>query len=226
MYYQNIRQGIFIIRPNRFIAHIEIDGKNEICHVKNTGRCRELLIPGAIVYVQESDNPNRRTRFDLIAVRKGNRLINVDSSAPNKLFREWVISSGFFGPVDKIFPERRFGDSRLDYYIESADNHIFVEVKGVTLEDNGIVRFPDAPTERGVRHMGELVRCIGDGYSACAAFVIQMDDVLYFEPNWETHPAFGQALISAQNAGVKLIAFQCCVTENSIIPGDPVEIRL
>ncbi len=226
MHYKNIRQGIFISRPNRFIAHVEIDGKDEICHVKNTGRCRELLVPGASVYVQESGNPNRRTKFDLITVRKGSRLINMDSSAPNALFREWAVSTGHFGHIDTILPERRFGDSRLDYYMESSGRQIFAEVKGVTLEDNGVVRFPDAPTERGVRHMGELVRCIADGYFACAAFVIQMDDVLYFEPNWETHTAFGQALIAAQEAGVELVAFQCHVTEDSIVPGDTVEIRL
>ena len=225
MRYLDIRPGIFISRPNRFIAHVEIGGQDQICHVKNTGRCRELLVPGAQVFVQEKHDPSRRTCFDLISVQKGPRLINIDSSAPNAVFREWLTGSSRFGVPSLISPETRYGSSRLDFYIESVQGPRFIEVKGVTLEDAGIVRFPDAPTERGVKHMDELIRSIGDGYRAAAAFVIQMEGVKWFEPNWDTHPAFGQT-VERCVAGVELIAFDCHVTEDSIVPGKMVEIRL
>ncbi|MGM9522515.1 MAG: DNA/RNA nuclease SfsA [Oscillospiraceae bacterium] len=226
MKYEGIRRAVFLDRPNRFIANIELDGKQVVCHVKNTGRCRELLIPGTEIYVQQCTNPNRRTKFDLITVRKGDRLINIDSAAPNKVFAEWIGSSGFFDGVTLIRPETRYGDSRLDYYIEASNRRIFCEVKGVTLEEEGVVRFPDAPTQRGVKHLRELIRCKKAGFEPYAVFVIQMDGVRYFTPNWDTHPEFGRALCEAQDAGVGLIAFQCQVSSDSILPSSPVQIRL
>lgn len=226
MIYENIKPAVFLDRPNRFIAHIELDGKIEICHVKNTGRCRELLITGAQVLVQESDNPARKTKFDLISVYKGERLIQIDSQAPNRIFAEWVQTSGIFRNMTCIKAEQRFENSRFDFYIEADGKKIFVEVKGATLEQDGIARFPDAPTERGVKHLNELISCTRAGYDAYVVFVVQMKDVLYFEPNWETHPAFGFALQKAKEAGVKILAVDCHVTETAIIAGDPVEVRI
>ena len=164
MTYKNIIPGIFISRPNRFTAEVEIDGNIEICHVKNTGRCKELLIPGAEVYLQKSDNPNRATKYDLIAVRKGERLINMDSNAPNKVFFEYLQSGAYIKNITLIKPEARYGSSRFDFYVEAEGRRIFIEVKGVTLEENGVVMFPDAPTERGVKHLNELMRCASEGY--------------------------------------------------------------
>ena len=226
MTYSDVLPGEFISRPNRFIAHVLIGGREQVCHVKNTGRCRELLVPGAEVYVQARSSPGRKTPYDLITVRKGNILVNIDSAAPNALFREWLCASGYLGKPTLISPETKFGNSRLDYYIEASGRRIFVEVKGVTLEEGGIARFPDAPTERGVKHMHELIACKNAGFDACAAFVIQMDGMRYFEPNWQTHPQFGQALAEAAAAGVQLVAFQCRVTEDSVTPAGMVEIRL
>jgi sugar fermentation stimulation protein A len=226
MTYKNIIPGIFISRPNRFTAEVEIDGNIEICHVKNTGRCKELLIPGAEVYLQKSDNPNRATKYDLIAVRKGERLINMDSNAPNKVFFEYLQSGAYIKNITLIKPEARYGSSRFDFYVEAEGRRIFIEVKGVTLEENGVVMFPDAPTERGVKHLNELMRCASEGYEAHVVFVIQMNDVKYFTPNNRTHPAFGEALAAAKQAGVTVAAFDCEVGEDSLEIGNVVEVRL
>lgn len=226
MTYKNIIPGIFISRPNRFTAEVEIDGNIEICHVKNTGRCKELLIPGAEVYLQKSDNPNRATKYDLIAVRKGERLINMDSNAPNKVFFEYLKSGAYIKNITLIKPEARYGSSRFDFYVEAEGRRIFIEVKGVTLEENGVVMFPDSPTERGVKHLNELMRCASEGYEAHVVFVIQMNDVKYFTPNNRTHPAFGEALAAAKQAGVTVAAFDCEVGEDSLEIGNVVEVRL
>ncbi|MBQ5782366.1 MAG: DNA/RNA nuclease SfsA [Oscillospiraceae bacterium] len=226
MKYDNIKQAKFLSRPNRFIAHIEIDGKTEVCHVKNTGRCRELLTENATVFVQESDNPNRKTKYDLIAVMKGDRLINMDSQIPNKVFGEWAVHSGYFGNITLLKAEKTYCNSRFDYYIETDTDKIFVEVKGVTLEENGVVKFPDAPTERGVKHLNELCRCVSDGYKAYIFFIIQMDNVKYFTPNRDTHPQFADALVNAQKQGVQVVALDCKVTQNSISADNFVEIKL
>ena len=232
MTYENIRRAVFLDRPNRFIANIEIDGRREVCHVKNTGRCRELLVHGAEILVQDvgrgaPDAPlHRKTRYDLISVWKGARLINMDSAAPNKVFAEWVRASGLFDVVTRLRPETRFGASRFDFYVEAGGRRAFVEVKGVTLEEDGVARFPDAPTERGVRHLRELVSCVDAGYDAFAVFVVQMKGVLYMEPNWATHAAFGEALRDAARAGVRVLAVDCRVTEDSITAADAVEVRL
>ena len=226
MHYDNIRPGVFISRPNRFIANIEIDGKTEVCHVKNTGRCKELLTDRARVIVQECDSPTRKTRFDLISVYKGTRLINMDSQAPNKIFAEWASGSGVFGSVTLLRPETRFGNSRFDFYMEADGRKAFIEIKGATLEENGVVRFPDAPTERGVKHVRELMECIDEGYDAYIVFIVQMKDVLYLEPNWNTHKEFGEALREAAGHGVKVLAVDCQVTEDTVVARDMVEVRL
>ena len=232
MTYENIRRAVFVDRPNRFIAHIELDGEIKVCHVKNTGRCRELLIPGAEIFVQDFgvESPGgphaRKTRYDLITVRKGERLINIDSAAPNKVFAEWVRAGGLFSGVTLLRPETRFGGSRFDFYIEAGGRRAFVEVKGDTLEEDGVARFPDAPTERGVKHLRELIACRDVGYDTYAVFVIQMKDVRYMEPNWATHPAFGEALGDAARAGVRVLAVDCFVTEDSITAADMVAVRV
>jgi len=224
MIYENIEPAVFIDRPNRFIANIEIGGRPEICHVKNTGRCRELLLPGAKVLVQKNESPSRKTGYDLISVWKGARLVNIDSAAPNKVFAEWVRAGRLFGDLTQLRPEARFGNSRLDFYVEANGRRAFAEVKGVTLEEAGVVRFPDAPTARGVKHLRELVSCVEAGFDAWAIFIVQMKGVSYFEPNWETHPAFGEVLRAAERAGVNLLALDCHVTETGITAADPVPI--
>lgn len=217
----------FLSRPNRFIAHIEIDGRPEICHVKNTGRCRELLIPGAEIAVQKNDGVHRKTKYDLIGVYKKNRLINIDSQVPNKVFHEWVKESGFFHNLALIKPEYQYKNSRLDFYLETTDERkILIEVKGVTLEDNGVVLFPDAPTERGIKHINHLCQAIDEGFEAYLFFIIQMKDVLYFTPNDDTHQAFGEALVNAEKHGVKIIALDCEVAADSIAANRFVEVRL
>ena len=226
MIYNNINTAKFLSRPNRFIAHIELDGHKEICHVKNTGRCKELLTENATVFVQEADNPNRKTGYDLIGVIKGDRMINMDSQIPNKVFSEWVQSSGFFENIKLLKAEKAFENSRFDFYIETEKDKIFVEVKGVTLEENGVVLFPDAPTERGVKHINELCRCVQQGYKAYIFFIIQMDNVKYFTPNRKTHPQFADALKAAQEKGVNIVALDCKVTENSIEADGFVEVKL
>ena len=226
MKYENVKKAKFISRPNRFIAYIEIDGKTEVAHVKNTGRCRELLVPDAEIYVQEFDNTARKTKYDLIAVKKGDRLINMDSQVPNKVFGEWVQNGKFTDGVTLVRPETFYGDSRFDFYIEAGDRRIFVEVKGVTLEENGIVRFPDAPTERGVKHLRELMRAKEEGYEAFVAFIIQMDNVSHFEPNDATHLEFGQTLREAARNGVSVIALSCHITPDSIEAVKEIEVKI
>ena len=226
MTYESIFEAVFLDRPNRFIAHVFLDGHEQVCHVKNTGRCRELLVPGAAVYIQKAANPARKTAYDLIAVRKGGLLINMDAAAPNKVFGEWLAAGGPGFVPELIRPECVHGDSRFDFYFEHDGKRAFAEVKGVTLEEDGVVRFPDAPTERGVKHLRGLAHCVEEGFEAYAAFIIQMKGVKYFEPNRVTHPEFAQALCQAAQAGVKLIALDCEVGKSSLVAGDRVEIRL
>ena len=216
MHYSNIQRAIFLRRPNRFIAHIEVDGREEVCHVKNTGRCRELLTDRATIYVEHHDNPNRKTKYSLIAVEKGDLLINMDSQAPNKVVGEWLLEKEPFGKVKLLKPECTYGSSRFDFYLETEAEKIFIEVKGVTLEEAGIVSFPDAPTERGIKHLEELRACVEAGYKAAVIFVVQMEGMQHFEPNDKTHPQFGEALRQARKAGVEVLAYECKVTPSSL----------
>ncbi len=224
-YQENIVAGKYIARPNRFIAHIEIDGKVEICHVKNTGRCRELLQPGATVYCADCLSPIRKTRYDLIAVQKGDRLINMDSQAPNKAAGEWL-SLGGLGNIQNLKPETTFGDSRFDFSFMKNGRLCFLEVKGVTLENDGICAFPDAPTTRGVKHLRELTRLCKEGYGAYVLFVIQMENVKYLHPNDSTDPDFGKALREAAAAGVEILAYDCTVTPGSMEIRKAVKVKL
>lgn len=226
MKYEQIEQAVFLERPNRFVAYVEAAGKREICHVKNTGRCRELLLPGAEIYIQRQLSPARKTPFDLIAVKKGDRLINMDSQAPNRVTAEWLRTGGFCGSDAMIKPECRYGNSRFDFYIEDGKRKIFMEVKGVTLEEEGIVRFPDAPTERGVKHIHELIECKKAGYEAYIFFVIQMNNVRFMEPNDQTHPAFGEALRKAASEGVGVFARECMVKPDELVIDREVEVHL
>lgn len=226
MIYENILPAIFVDRPNRFIAHVELNGRLEVCHVKNTGRCRELLIPGCRVYVQHQPSPARKTAYDLIAVEKGERLLNMDANAPNRVFNEYVRAGRFLLGWSVIRPETTHGDSRFDFYLESPGHRLFAEVKGVTLEDDGVMRFPDAPTERGVKHLEGLARCVQEGYEAWAVFVIQTENVRWMEPNRRTHPAFADALRQAAQAGVHLLALDCHTEPDRLEICRPVEIRL
>lgn len=222
--YDQVIPGRFIRRPNRFIAHVETAMGEEICHVKNTGRCKEILVPGARVYLSVSDHPNRKTRCDVIAVEKGKRLINMDSQAPNRVAREAI--DRLYPGATLIRPEYTFGDSRLDYYIEVKERKILMEVKGVTLEEEGVASFPDAPTERGVKHLRELERAVAMGYEGAVLFIIQMEDIAYFTPNRRTHPAFADALAAARDAGVQIYCFECTVTEDSLTVSRPVTCRI
>jgi sugar fermentation stimulation protein A len=217
--------GIFIARPNRFIAHIEINGQKEVCHVKNTGRCKELLIPGTQVWCQKSTNPDRKTKYDLIAVKKGARVINMDSQAPNAAAKEWLEKGGL-GDISLLRPETKHANSRFDFSFIKDGRQCFLEVKGVTLENDGICAFPDAPTVRGARHLQELTQAVMDGFGAYVLFVIQIEDVLYLHPNDATDPAFGAALRQAAAAGVKVLAMECAVTPDTMEITRPVEVRL
>lgn len=221
-----MKAGVFLSRPNRFIALVEIEGVIETCHVKNTGRCKELLVPGAEVFVQQNSNPSRKTKYSVIEVKKGNRLINMDSQAPNKVVYEWIQKGGLFHNVTCLKAEKTFGNSRFDLYIEAEGKKIFMEVKGVTLEEDGVVRFPDAPTERGVKHVKELCECIKEGYEAYLIFVIQMKDVMHFEPNDKTHPEFGEVLRKAKEQGVHILAMDCEVAIDKLEIRDMVPIQL
>ena len=226
MKYNNIYEGTFLSRPNRFIANVLIDGKETVCHVKNTGRCRELLIPGAKVLLEKSSNPSRKTQYDLVKVYKGERLINMDSSAPNTVFGEFL-ESGRLGFIPELIkPEYTYGDSRFDYYFERDGKKAFVEVKGVTLEDNNIARFPDAPTERGIKHLRGLMKCVKQGFEAYAVFIIQMRGIESFKPAWDKHREFALTLREAEKAGVKILAFDCDVTEDGLYIADKVNIDL
>ena len=225
MNYSRMVPGTFLDRPNRFIAHVEIDGKTEICHVKNTGRCRELLPAGAQVWCQQADTPTRKTKFDLITVQKGHRLINMDSQAPNIAAGEWLRSGGL-GAIENLRPETVHGDSRFDHSFTLNGKPCLLEVKGVTLENDGICAFPDAPTERGAKHLRGLIQAAREGYGAYVLFVIQMSDVRYLHPNDATDPIFGATLREAASAGVQILAVDCIVTPESMTIGSPVEVRL
>ena len=219
MKYDNIHKAVFISRPNRFIAKVSMDGHEETVHVKNTGRCRELLVPGAEVWLTAPGTPGRKTVYDLVAVRKSNGLlINIDSQAPNQVAREWLETQGF----DRIIPEYRYGDSRLDFCMIRQGQRYLMEVKGCTLEKDGIGYFPDAPTERGVKHLHELLHAAKEGYQAMLAFVIQMDGVKEVRPNTETHPAFGTALEEARAAGVGVRFLTCHVEPDSVMFRFPI----
>ena len=212
--YVNITRAVFLKRPNRFIAEEDIDGRKETVHVKNTGRCKELLIPGCEVWLTKPGTPDRKTEYDLVAVRKENGILfNIDSQAPNKVVKEWLKGWDY----DKVVPEYTYGESRIDFYMERADNRFLMEVKGCTLEIDGIGYFPDAPTERGVKHLRELAGAVKDGYKAMLAFVIQMDGVSEVRPNVEMHAEFGVALDEAKAAGVKVLFLKCHVEPNSLV---------
>lgn len=230
MEYGNVKEGLFLKRPNRFIAHVLIDGKEEICHVRNTGRCRELLIPGrSRVFVEDhGTSAKRKTRYSLIQVMKGERLINMDSQAPNKAAYEWVLAGagGLFLEADFIKPEYVYGESRIDLYIKAGGRDILMEVKGVTLEENNIARFPDAPTERGVKHVYELCKALKEGYESYILFVIQMEGVHLFKPNYETHEAFGEALVFAASLGVHVLAVDCLTDRGFLKIRDFIPVSL
>ena len=225
MRYDRVTTGTFIERPSRFIAMVEINGIITKCHVKNTGRCKELLVKGSTVVLQESNDPDRKTRYDVIAVYKGELLINMDSQIPNAVVEESISKLGLIEGLRTTRREVTHGDSRFDIYAE-GERECFIEVKGVTLENDGIAMFPDAPTERGLKHVEGLIRCVEEGYDAYIIFVIQMKGVKYFTPNYETHPEFGYALKKASENGVRILAYDCNVTESSIVLNEPVEIRL
>ena len=225
MRYENMVPGIFRRRPNRFIAHVEIDGAEEICHVKNTGRCKELLPEGAKVWCETSRNPSRKTKFDLINVQKGDRLINMDSQAPNKATMEWLQGGGL-GEIQNLRAETVHGNSRFDFSFTKDGKPSFLEVKGVTLENDGICAFPDAPTDRGAKHLRELAAAAREGFGAWVLFVIQMENVRYLHPNDATDPAFGAALREAAAAGVQILAMDCSVTEDTMEIRAQVPVRL
>ena len=231
-YTGKVVEGVFISRPNRFIAYVEIEGKEEKCHVKNTGRCKELLVKGCRVYLEKSDNPNRATGFDLIATEKRMEngtsiLINMDSQAPNSVVEEWLKKGELFGPDSSIKREVKYGDSRFDFSITDSLGHVsFLEVKGCTLENNGVVMFPDAPTERGVKHIRELIKAKKEGYGAYILILVQMKGVKYFVPNWDTHPEFGEALREAEKNGVVILSYDSIVTPTSVDISEPVSIIL
>ena len=226
MQYERIHEGVFLERPNRFIAYIEIDGQVETVHVKNTGRCKELLQPGARVFVQKAANPERKTQWDLIGVQKGERMINMDSQIPNKVVEEWIREGNLFSNVTLVKPETTYGKSRFDLYIEADGRKIFMEIKGVTLEEDGVVRFPDAPTERGVKHINELIAAKNSGYSAYILFVVQMSGMKYLIPNDDTHKAFGDALRLAHSCGVNVLAYECEVDPNRLEVTGEISVKL
>ena len=230
MKYSSVVKAKFVSRPNRFVAVVDIDGSFETVHVKNTGRCGELLIPGCTVFLSISDNPNRKTKYDLVATEKtvgeGKLLINMDSQIPNDVAEEWMKEGNLFSKEATIRREVTYGDSRFDFYIEDGKRKAFLEVKGCTLEQDGIAMFPDAPTERGVKHINELLRCVIDGYEAYILFVIQMKGVAEFRPNDQTHKAFGEALRNAYSSGVNVLAVDCIVNQDSLKIDSFIRIRI
>ena len=226
MEYRHIEQAVFLRRPNRFIAQVELNGREETVHVKNTGRCRELLIPGRAVWLEGSENPARKTKYDLVAVDKDGLLINMDAQAPNKVFAEWARAGRFVSGLTLLRPETVWGASRFDFYWEAGERRGFAEIKGVTLEENGLALFPDAPTERGVKHLRELAAATAAGYECAVCFVIQMKGCRAFCPNERTHPEFGAALRDASAAGVRVLAVDCAVTPESLTMENPVTVRL
>ena len=225
MKYENMVPGKFRCRPNRFVAHVQIDGNEQIVHVKNTGRCRELLPEGAQVWCEKNDAPNRKTKYDLICVQKGDRLINMDSQAPNAAAGEWLRGGGL-PDVHQVRSEVKFANSRFDFAFQKEGKPCFMEVKGVTLENDGICAFPDAPTLRGAKHLRELTQAAQAGYGAYVLFVIQMENVQCLRPNDATDPEFGEALRQAERAGVRLLAMDCRVTPDSMTLRKAVPICL
>lgn len=226
MKYSNIHKAVFKSRPNRFIAICDLDGVEQICHVKNTGRCRELFVPDCTVYLEKSENPERKTAYDLVAVMKGSELFNIDSSAPNKVFGEWLGSGGLFDDITLIKPEETYKNSRFDFYVEHGENKAFIEVKGVTLEENGVLLFPDAPTQRGVKHIYELCDALENGYESYIAFIIQTEKASFFTPNRRTHPEFAAALEYAGKRGVKILCLSCKTAPDSLEIADYVPVIL
>ena len=226
MQYHGVTEAVFIDRPNRFIANVETADGIQRVHVKNTGRCRELLVPGVTVYLEEGTNQNRKTKYDLIAVNKAGRLINMDAQAPNRLFAEWAANGGFLADIESIRSEYTYGASRLDFCLQTAEGLHLVEVKGVTLEEDGVARFPDAPTERGVKHIRELQRAVESGLKATICFVVQMEGVHHVEPNDATHPEFGAALREAAACGVNVIACDCSVEADSVVIRGRIPVHL
>ena len=216
MQYSDIHKAAFLERPNRFIAHCTVDGRLETVHVKNTGRCRELLVPGATVYLEKSSNPNRKTAYDLVTVETPFGLVNMDAAAPNQVAGELLRAGAILSSPTLVRPEVRFGASRLDFYAENDRQQLFVEVKGVTLRQGEWAVFPDAPTVRGAKHMGELVQAVAQGYRAMALLIVQMGGCTAFRPNRETDPAFCRALRDARAAGVEVRAVDCRVTPNTV----------
>ena len=223
MTYSHTRTGIFRARPNRFIAIVDIDGTDTVCHVKNTGRCKELLVPGCTVILAAGNNPNRKTPYDLIAVYKGDRLINMDSQAPNAVAAQYLANRF---PSATIRREVSYGDSRLDFYVDNGMEKWFIEVKGCTLEKENVGYFPDAPTERGVKHLRHLMRAVEEGYRAAVLFVVQMENLSAIRPNDDTHPAFGDALREAAEKGLEIWAVDCTVTPDSLSPRASVPVEL
>jgi len=226
MKYTQVTEGKFLSRPNRFVADVEIDGVRTLCHVKNTGRCKELLLPGATVYLEKAGDPNRKTAYDLIGVKKGGLLVNMDSQAPNKAAGEWLQKGGLGFVPDVLRAEYRQGDSRFDFYAKAGEDEWLIEVKGVTLEVNGVALFPDAPTERGVKHLNGLIAHAESGGKACALFVIQMQGMKGFSANAATHAAFAQKLREAAAAGVRVVAAECAVTPDSMEITGEIEVTL
>ncbi|MEE1072914.1 MAG: DNA/RNA nuclease SfsA [Cellulosilyticum sp.] len=231
MKYKQMVKATFIERPNRFVAYCEVEGERYKVHVKNTGRCKELLQPGVTVYLEKSTNPNRKTPYSLIAVEKGSLLINMDSQAPNVVVEEGlklgrIQLPHLDDPLTVIKREKNYGHSRFDFYCETQNDKIFIEVKGVTLEEEGIVRFPDAPTERGVKHLEELILAHQEGYRAYVIFVVQMEEATYFSPHEERHPAFAKTLRKAVTCGVEVLAYTCKVTPECLEIMKPLEVRL
>lgn len=226
MNYINIQKGIFRTRLNRFIAEVEIGGKVKLCHVKNTGRCKELLVDGATVYCDFTDNPKRSTQYDLVVVEKYGVLVNIDSYAPNRAFGEFLKQGSFIPGITQIKAEAKYGNSRFDFHVKTETSKAFIEVKGVTLEEGGVAKFPDAPTERGIKHLNELAACIAEGYEAHAIFVIQMEGVSHFTPNYKTHAAFGETLASVMEKGVEVFAFDCTVQPSEMYIGKEIPVKL
>lgn len=226
MKYKNIKQGIFIKRPNRFIAHVEIEGKEVICHVKNTGRCEELLIRGSTVFVNEVEQGNRKTKFDLVNVCKGKVLVNIDSQMPNKIIEEYLQGNNILQKISYLKREKTYKKSRFDFYIEEGERKIFIEVKGVTLEKNGVALFPDAPTERGVKHVLELIDAKKNGFDCYIIFVIQLEGVSYFTPNKERHKEFQEVLKVAKKSGVEILAIDTVVSKDEIYCNKNIEVRI
>ena len=226
MRYENIKEAIFISRPNRFVANCLVDGKEEVCHVKNTGRCRELLTENAVCYLEESSNPDRKTKYDLVGVIKNGELFNIDSQAPNKVVGEWLEAGGLFDDIKVMRPECKYKNSRFDFYAEFGDRKAFIEVKGVTLEADGVLLFPDAPTQRGVKHINKLISAIDDGFDAYIIFVVQTENAMYFTPNSATHKEFADALKTAKKQGVKILCYTCKTTPDLLEIKDRVDVVL